>query len=138
MFCEHMVGAGWNITLCPTEADVSIAADCLPHDIVISKDSDLLVFGRVQKLWRPVGSWRHTTFLIYDKGDMLAALNLMDEQLTALAIVSKNDYNKNIPSLGINTNHKIVKLLSGDGGRLFFNSFYLTYPAYRSVNKSQF
>ncbi|KAF9176252.1 hypothetical protein BGZ50_001236, partial [Haplosporangium sp. Z 11] len=132
-----MIGTGWDVRLCPTEADIMIAADCIPQDIVISKDSDLLVFGCVQKLWRPVGSWRHARFLTYDKGDVLAALKLTSEQLTVLAIVSKNDYNKNIPSLGIETNYKIVKHMSGDGGVEAMVNTYLSYNHVQSKNVRQ-
>jgi len=43
--------------------------------------------------------------------DVASHLQLSREQLTALAVLSKNDYNKNISSLGPKTNIKIIRSL---------------------------
>ncbi|KAI1285635.1 hypothetical protein EDD11_000710, partial [Mortierella claussenii] len=43
-FVEYMQGEGWNIQRCATEADVKIAQDCGPRDIVVSADSDMLAY----------------------------------------------------------------------------------------------
>ncbi|KAG0319327.1 hypothetical protein BGZ99_005147 [Dissophora globulifera] len=113
-FYQHMINRGWTIKLCPTEADIAIAADCQPEDIVVSIDSDLIIYRTVRTLWRPVG-YKQQTFRVYDKDSILDALNLTDAQLLTLGIVSRNDYGNNVPSLGIATNCKLVKDLSDRG-----------------------
>ncbi|KAG0007455.1 hypothetical protein BGZ81_004861, partial [Podila clonocystis] len=39
---------GWTVVKCDTEADPKIAEDTTDGDIVISGDSDLLIYGRVK------------------------------------------------------------------------------------------
>ena len=53
-FVEYMTREGWNVVACPTEADVAIARDCQPGDIVVSADSDMLAYSTISILWRPV------------------------------------------------------------------------------------
>ncbi|KAF9577228.1 hypothetical protein BGW38_007706, partial [Lunasporangiospora selenospora] len=113
-FIEYMTSKGWEIQLCPMEADISIAAECQPHDIVISRDSDLLVFRRIRQLWRPMGPSRRMWFLTYAKDDICSELEFTDQQLTALGIVCKNDYSPNIPMVGIEKSYKIIKAIDGD------------------------
>ena len=43
---------GWVVTLCDTEADLTIACQSRPGDIIISRDSDLLFYKNVESLWR--------------------------------------------------------------------------------------
>ncbi|KAF9284831.1 hypothetical protein BGZ88_009765 [Linnemannia elongata] len=50
--------------------------------------------------------------LVYFIPDILLALGITRAQLTALAVVSKNDYNKNIWSLGPATNFSIIKAIN--------------------------
>lgn len=114
-FVEYMVNKGYDIVLCPTESDVLIAAECRPHDAVISSDSDFLFYKTVPVVWRPVGSYKSRRFLPYEKNALLKALGLSSTQLTALAVLSGNDYVANIPHLAIATNRKIVQTL--DGGK---------------------
>ncbi|KAG0195832.1 hypothetical protein BGX33_002539, partial [Mortierella sp. NVP41] len=40
-YAAYMAQAGWNVKCCSTEADLAIAKDCQPGDIVISGDSDM-------------------------------------------------------------------------------------------------
>ena len=47
--------------------------------------------------------------------DVLRVLNINRSQLTVLGVVSKNDYNRNIHSLGSATNFSIIKELKGEG-----------------------
>lgn len=108
-----MTNKGYDIVLCPTEADVLIAAECQPHDAVVSSDSDLLFYKTVPVVWRPVGSLKSRRYLPYEKNEVLKALGLSSTQLTALAIISGNDYVANIPHLAIATNRKIVQTLHG-------------------------
>ncbi|KAH7053611.1 hypothetical protein BKA57DRAFT_502069 [Linnemannia elongata] len=88
-FTEYMRGLGWTVILCNTEADISIAQDSQPGDIVISSDSDMMAYASVQTLWRPVS---HDLLLVCSMPDVLKTIEFTRNQLTALAIVSRNDY----------------------------------------------
>ena len=110
-FVDHLRQAGWNVKLCETEADVAIASDCQPGDIVISADSDMLAYGPT--LWRPVSKG---LVLAYNRAELCRILGFSSAQLTALACVSSNDYNKNVYSLGPSTNFSIIRLI-GQSGR---------------------
>ncbi|KAF9945327.1 hypothetical protein BGZ72_001470 [Mortierella alpina] len=91
---------------CLTNADVAIARDCRPGDIVISADSDMLAYSTISILWRPVS---RGLILVYNISDLCQVLGLSRIQLTALAVVSNNDYGKNIHSLGPATNYSLIK-----------------------------
>ncbi|KAF9156752.1 hypothetical protein DFQ26_009246, partial [Actinomortierella ambigua] len=69
---------GWTVVLCITEADVKIAEDCMINDVVVSRDSDMLM-----------------------------------TQWTSVGVVNKNDYTRNIKTLGISTNYDFIKSLDG-------------------------
>ena len=98
---------GWTVVQCETEADVKIAADFVQGDIVISGDSDLLIYRHITVVWRPT---RDGGFLEYKKSDVLSALGFNSaEQLTLLGVVSTNDYNRSLYGLGCETNYKIIK-----------------------------
>lgn len=112
-FVQYMTEKGYDIVLCPTESDVLIATECQAHDAVISGDSDLLFYKTVPVVWRPIGSYKSRRFVPFEKSSLLKVLNLTSTQLTALAILSGNDYVLNIPHLAIATNHKIVRTLDG-------------------------
>jgi len=58
-------------------------------------------------------------------------LRLSRPQLTALAVVSKNDYNKNISSLGPKTNIKIIRSLDASGKLNVFCSLIMSEHVYR-------
>ncbi|OAQ29187.1 hypothetical protein K457DRAFT_32586, partial [Linnemannia elongata AG-77] len=96
----------WIVQLSPYEADVHIADDCAPGDIVISGDSDLIIHPTVTTVWRPISGSR---FLEYIVDEVLAVLGIGRPQLVTLGVVSHNDYNKNIYGLGCATNYKIIK-----------------------------
>ncbi|KAF9919719.1 hypothetical protein FBU30_010621, partial [Linnemannia zychae] len=96
---------GWRVVLCETEADVRIAKFACVDDIIVSRDSDLLVYANVQTLWRPIGQATQGKFLVYKVPAILAALSMTRSQLTTLGIISSNDYSRNIPTLGIATNY---------------------------------
>ncbi|KAF9360179.1 hypothetical protein BGX26_010318 [Mortierella sp. AD094] len=104
---------GWIVVLCETEADVRIAKDCQVNDIVISRDSDMLIHTKVKTLWRPIGHATQGKFLVYKIPIILASLGLTRTQLTSLGVISRNDYTRNIPTLGIATNYSLVKRLDG-------------------------
>ncbi|KAG0030690.1 hypothetical protein BGZ83_004681, partial [Gryganskiella cystojenkinii] len=107
---RHLQQTGWTVRVCETEADVAIAQDSKPDNIVISADSDMLGYASVTTLWRPVG--KHLV-LAYKISDICKVLGLTRQQLTALAVVSSNDYNRNIFSLGPATNYAIIKGIDG-------------------------
>jgi hypothetical protein len=111
-FIKFMSNKNWSIVACSTEADLSIAQDYVSGDIVISKDSDMLIYEKIQTIYRPISKGR---FLVYEMQYVLIALGLNRAQLTILGIVSKNDYNSNIPTMGPVTNYGVVKLLDGEG-----------------------
>lgn len=105
---EYLASKGWNVTECHSEADTAIAIDCQPNDIVLSGDSDMLVYNSVEIIWRPLARGQ---FLVYKCADVLRSLDISRAQLTALGVVSKNDYTSNLTRLGVATNFKIVKSL---------------------------
>lgn len=111
-FAQYMHLRQWTVVECLTEADLRIAADCQPGDVVITKDSDLLVYGSINTIWRPISKAR---VLVYSVPDLLRVLNINRSQLTVLGVVSKNDYNRNIHTLGSATNFSIIKGLKGEG-----------------------
>ncbi|KAF9286128.1 hypothetical protein BGZ88_009218 [Linnemannia elongata] len=83
---------------------------CPPKDIVLlTQDSDFFAYDSVTTIWRPVGKWDDVKVLEYSREAVLAQIRLSTTKLTALACVSSNDQNKNIPSMGIATNYSIIK-----------------------------
>ena len=111
-FAQYLEQNGWQVQVAPTEADLAIARDCGPADIVISKDSDMAIYTTVHRICRPISGGR---FLDYILQDAVEALGLTRQQLCVLGIVSRNDYNRNIPSLGSATNFKLVKEIVDTG-----------------------
>ncbi|KAF9574621.1 hypothetical protein EC968_006036 [Mortierella alpina] len=109
-FVAYMRGKGWDVRECLTEADVEIAKDCQAGDVVITRDSDFLIYSNITTIWRPV---TRDKFLIYDVAVLQATLHLNRVQLTVLGITSRNDYGPNIASLGPASNYGIVKTLDG-------------------------
>jgi len=126
---EHLAGNGWNVVECTSEADLAIAMDCQPGDVVLSSDSDMLVYTTVETIWRPLARGR---FLVYNVADMLNFLGISRAQLTVLGIVSKNDYTTNLARLGVTTNFKILKSLKdaelGIVNPVFFSFISLLHP----------
>ncbi|KAF9335429.1 hypothetical protein BG006_000067 [Podila minutissima] len=130
-FIHYMQEASWKVQMCETEADLAIAQDCEPDDIVISADSDMLVYSTISTLWHPVS---RSIFLVYELEDVRHTLSFTKAQLTALAVISKNDYGKNIYSLGPTTNYSIIKSIQGKGTRDTIAE-YLCNPQVMSKNK---
>ncbi|KAI7820152.1 hypothetical protein BC939DRAFT_458464 [Gamsiella multidivaricata] len=84
----------------------------MPDDIVLLRDSDLLIYARILTVWRPISKGQ---FLLYDVPGILAVLRINRTQLTVLCMVSKNHYNADIPSLGCVANLSIIRHLDDDG-----------------------
>jgi len=113
------------VCLCSTEADTCMAFCCLESDgseeppadlsddlkdrtVVVTKDSDLIMYYEVKTVFRPnpAGSY----FFRYRKDAVKQALEFTeDSQLTALAIVSKNDYSFNFAGFGLRRNGNIIR-----------------------------
>ncbi|KAG0303665.1 hypothetical protein BGZ97_001810, partial [Linnemannia gamsii] len=64
-FVEFLRGRQLDARLCPTEADVAIAADCQPQDIILTQDFDFFAYDSVTTIWRPVGKWDEVKVLEY-------------------------------------------------------------------------
>lgn len=103
---------GWEVIISDSEADLEIARDCRPEDVVLSRDSDLLAYKQVVTIWRPT---KGRQVMVYHLPDVLKTIGLSRGQLTALAIVSKNDYSSNVRSLGCISNFGIIKHLDCGG-----------------------
>jgi hypothetical protein len=114
-FAEHMRHLGWRVQVGPTESDVAIARAAEDGDIVISGDSDMMAYRSITTVWRPVSN---DLILVYNIPDVLKTLQISRVQLTALAIVSKNDYSRNIYGLGPVTNFGVIKRQTDIAGKL--------------------
>lgn len=126
-FVNYMENKGYEVILCATEADVKIAADCKEEDVVVTGDGDLLIYKSVPAVWRPMGRGKSRRYWLYNKAAVLDTLDVTSTQLVALAVISGNDYTGNIPTLGIETNRKLIKKLE-DGGKdtnLLFDDYVL-------------
>ncbi|KAF9370501.1 hypothetical protein CPB97_002689, partial [Podila verticillata] len=108
-FVNYMVNKGYEVILSTTEADIKIATDCKKEDVVITGDSDLLIYKSI-----PAAT-------------VLNMLHVTSTQLVALAIISGNDYMGNIPMLSIKMNHKLIKKLE-DGDETCIVQNYLALP----------
>ncbi|KAF9918007.1 hypothetical protein FBU30_000411 [Linnemannia zychae] len=125
-FVDFLIGQQQDARLCRTEADIAIAADCQVHDIVLSQDPDFFAYE----------SRNEVKVLEYNKVSMLTHIGLSTTQFTALASISSNDYNENIPSLGITTNYKVIKDLP-DGDVPFIVQEYLKSPQVAVNNQDE-
>ncbi|KAF9993493.1 hypothetical protein BGZ80_008129, partial [Entomortierella chlamydospora] len=99
-----------NVCRCKTEADLCIGIECTANAdcYVVSGDSDLLVYQNVEKVLRPIPK-RHHEFALYEKDDILDALDLPSAtHLLLYGIISDNDYSKNVRNLGLSRNADIV------------------------------
>ncbi|KAG9065426.1 hypothetical protein KI688_002751 [Linnemannia hyalina] len=123
-FANYMRHRGWTVIVCRTEADLAIAMDAQGIDVIISKDSDMTAYQSVTTLWRPVSN---NLILVYKIPDVLATLGISRTQLTALAVVSRNDYHKNIYSLGPATNFSIIKSIGSRPDAREIVAAYLTH-----------
>ncbi|KAF8948698.1 hypothetical protein BGZ46_005325, partial [Entomortierella lignicola] len=99
---------GWDVVLGPGEADLAIRKrfSKLPRPFaVVTGDSDLLAHHSVPVIYRPFRG----EFYEYNVDECAKALGISRLQLTALAIVSKNDYTSNPFRFCVATNLEIIK-----------------------------
>jgi len=104
----------WSVILADYEADIQIAKDCNAADIIISRDSDMLVYGNVSTIWRPISQGGYLSYNVNEVCNHLALPSR--NHLTALGIVSRNDYNRNIRGLGSISNLSLIKSIPSPAG----------------------
>ncbi|KAF9342758.1 hypothetical protein BGX34_007688 [Mortierella sp. NVP85] len=121
---KYLQDRGWTVKVAETESDVAIAKDCGPLDTVLTTDSDALIYNNIKTVWRLVSKQK---VHCYDVDEVCSELKLESRaHLTALGIVSTNDYHRNIPTLGSATNLGILKEIHGSSKQLARN------PCFRS------
>lgn len=106
---RHLRKEGWTVIECPSEADIQIALDCQAHDIVISADSDSLIHSSIKTIWWPARN--RGTYLEYRVAELLEQLELSRTGLTALGIISKNDYACNVKRMGLKGNYSLIRTM---------------------------
>ncbi|KAF9131356.1 hypothetical protein BG015_003870, partial [Linnemannia schmuckeri] len=108
----YLHGEDWILPEVASEADVAIARDFKPDDVVVSGDSDMVAYENVETIWWPLSQRR------LPKYEMAVVskhhLQLSHVQLTVLCCVSKNDYSTNLNRMGIKTNYGIIKTITDD------------------------
>lgn len=72
----------------------------------------MVSYKSILNLWRPISN---KFILVYNTFDVCQALGITRVQLTALAVISCNDYGKNIMSLGLATNYSVLKGIEEEG-----------------------
>ncbi|KAF9995494.1 hypothetical protein BGZ65_008866, partial [Modicella reniformis] len=108
---EFLQQQGWTVVLGDDlEADIHIARDCGTNNVILTTDSDVLAYANINKVWRLVTNRK---VLEYGQNDVCTILKLSNNHLTALAVVSGNDYESNIRGLGIATNLKLIRDIPG-------------------------
>ncbi|KAG0314740.1 hypothetical protein BGZ99_007883, partial [Dissophora globulifera] len=103
---------GWSVHHCTHQADTCLAGVCQDNAfdsiIIVTSDSDLMVYEGVQSLMMPVG--RSRELMMFHKRKLLQHLGLPSEQHLLLAcVVTSNDYFNNIPYFGLLTNCEVIR-----------------------------
>ncbi|KAG9072301.1 hypothetical protein KI688_000070 [Linnemannia hyalina] len=104
---------GWWIHLCPYQADTCLSRVCQdapdPDSVmIVTSDSDLIVYEGIRHIMMPVGKTRELQ--LFDKTKLLDRLDLPSEQhLLLVCIVTSNDYVKNLPYFGLHKNCDIIR-----------------------------
>ena len=116
---SYLQDHGWTVKVSETESDVEIAKDCGPLDTVLTTDSDALIYNNIKTVWRLVSKQK---VHCYDVDEVCLELKLESRaHLTALGIVSTNDYHQNIPTMGSATNLGILREIHGSSKQLTQN-----------------
>ncbi|KAF9906575.1 hypothetical protein EC991_000450 [Linnemannia zychae] len=66
-FVDFLLDQKQDACLCRSEANIVIAADCQPQDIVLFQVSDFFAYDSVKFIWRPVGKRDEAKVLEYNK-----------------------------------------------------------------------
>lgn len=119
----YLAAQGWISHVANFEADIDLARMCQPADILVTKDSDLAAYLSIKKIGQP----SRRGFFLYDVDKMCSVVGFPSRaHLQALAVVSRNDYGRNIYGLGFATNSTILKTLPASitGMNFFFGFCY--------------
>lgn len=103
-FLQASTEQGWNTVIAPGRAVIAIARVANGETTVVSNNSDVIFYSGVAS----VITLSHGKFECYNISDILASLKISSAALTALAIVSGNDFDKNATGYEISANHKWV------------------------------
>ncbi|KAG0041484.1 hypothetical protein BGZ83_001734, partial [Gryganskiella cystojenkinii] len=101
------------VCLCRAETDPCIATHCSNYNgkkepAVLSVDSDYLFYSGVKTLLRP--NPKGPGLLCYERAQVKKALGLVhDEELILYGCVNRNDYNRNIPTIGLIKSLKMIR-----------------------------
>ncbi|KAG0212653.1 hypothetical protein BGX28_005849 [Mortierella sp. GBA30] len=101
MITEEFEEAGWSVCRCRGETD-----HCIGRVTVVSTDSDYLFSGATVLLREDPKD--HAKYRAYVMEDVLRSLGLTAAAWRVLAIVSGNDYSKNLDKVGIITNYSTL------------------------------
>ena len=106
------------IETAPMEADVLIASKENAH--VLTTDSDYLIHENVVALhrFRLSNFSKKITILSTERNSILKKLGIPSQTLTALGIVSRNDYDTNVAGFGLVRNFEKLKPLNGNVQRI--------------------
>ncbi|KAI7895576.1 uncharacterized protein EV154DRAFT_548235 [Mucor mucedo] len=103
-FLQVSTEQGWNTIIAPGRAVVAIARVANGKTVVVSNNSDLLFYSGVAS----VITMYHGKFKCHNILDILASLKISSAALTALAIISGNDYDNHVTGYEINRNYKWI------------------------------
>jgi len=112
---DELSNLDWKVCRCGYQADSHIAELCRDDQdaVIITKDSDFIVYENTESVIMPVGRGRELTR--FDKADVMTALKLPSARHLLLAsILSKNDYSSPVPWFGIHKNAEVVRELEID------------------------
>ncbi|GJJ76203.1 hypothetical protein EMPS_08562 [Entomortierella parvispora] len=104
---------GHDVCVCRAETDPCIATQCYQHEgpkeaAVLSIDSDYLFYQGVKTLLRP--NPKGPGLLHYSRVNVKKALGLIrDEELIVYGCVNRNDYNSNVPTIGLVRSLKLIR-----------------------------
>ncbi|GJJ73912.1 hypothetical protein EMPS_06270 [Entomortierella parvispora] len=104
---------GHDVCVCRAETDPCIATQCYQHEgpkeaAVLSIDSDYLFYQGVKTLLRP--NPKGPGLLHYSRDNVKKALGLIrDEELIVYGCVNRNDYNSNVPTIGLVRSLKLIR-----------------------------
>ncbi|KAK3822834.1 MAG: hypothetical protein J3Q66DRAFT_330235 [Benniella sp.] len=110
----------WKVCRCDFQADTHIADQCQkdPNNadiVVITKDSDLLVYEHIHSITIPIGRAHELT--TFTKANVMSSLELPSARhLLLAALLSKNDYSSSIPRYTLQKNARIVQGIDLDAG----------------------
>ncbi|KAF9346511.1 hypothetical protein BGX34_003833, partial [Mortierella sp. NVP85] len=113
-----LIALGYNVCCCEFEADQCIARTllaCSQEDrqlkVAVTIDSDFLIYPSIKWILRPL-TRNMKSWALYEKETVLKALGFEDEdKLVLFGVTSCNDYDVNIPRIGLDTNRGLIEAL---------------------------